>query len=207
MKKVYILTIILLVSFMASACANKAVKPVVNAYTLEDFNYPCMKIDFSDQVRYIDMSTVKEEDNIALLYNLEMPGYEINVVKMYALKGSFSLESLPSLYDNPSKLFEITSTDNPDKSAVIVLDDKKDGIYIKGSVGYFIQSDRMVRVNVSRLIKKSGTFKYSGLEDWSNSTIGKRTIENMKTVVDSVYASLTTTQCPNKADLNTEWWK
>ncbi len=206
MKKVYILTVILLASFMCSACANKAAKPVVNAYTLEDFNYPCMKIDFSDQIRYIDMSTVKEEDNIALLYNLVMPGYEINVVKMYALKGSFSLESLPSLYDNPSKLFDIASTDNPDKSAVIVLDDKKDGIYLKGSVGYFIQSDRIVRVDIIRVIKKAGTFRYSGLDEWRNSTIGKRTLENMKTIVETVYSSISTISCPNKSDLNSNWW-
>ena len=137
-----------------------------------------------------------------------MPGYNIEVVKMYALKGTtFSTESLPSLNDDPSKLFEISSMENPDKSATITLEDTKDGIYLQGSVGYFIQSDRMVRVNISRLIKKSGTFRYSGLEDWSNSTIGKRTVENMKTIVDSVYSSLTTTQCPNKTDLNSNWWK
>ncbi len=206
MKKRYILAVVISSLFILSSCANKAVKPVVNAYTLEDLNYPCMKIDFSDQIRYIDMSTVKEEDNIALLYNLAMPGYEINVVKMYALKGSFSLESLPSLYDNPAKLFEITNNENPDKSAVIVLDDKKDGIYLKGSVGYFIQSDRIVRVDINRVIKKAGTFRYSGLDEWRNSTIGKRTLENMKTIVEAVYASITTTSCPNKSDLNSNWW-
>ena len=182
MKKVYILIVILLVSFMFSSCANKAVKPVVNAYTLEDFNYPCMKIDFSDQIRYIDMSTVKEDNNIALLYNLVMPGYEINVIKMYALQGSFSLESLPSIYD------------------------KKDGIYLKGSVGYFIQSDRVVRVDINRVIKKAGTFRYAGLDEWNNSTIGKRTLENMKTIVETVYSSISTTSCPNKSDLKSNWW-
>lgn len=206
MKRVYIFAVMILSLLIFSGCANKAVKPVVNAYTLEDLNYPCMKVDFSDQIRYIDMSTVKDGDNIALLYNLAMPGYEINVIKMYALQGSYSLESLPSLYDNPSKLFEITSTENPDKSAVIVIDDKKEGIYLKGSVGYFIQSDRIVRVDISRVIKKSGTFRYSGLEEWQNSTIGKRTIENMKAIVETVYASITTTSCPNKRDLNSNWW-
>ncbi|MDY5051424.1 MAG: hypothetical protein SPF17_08365 [Candidatus Mucispirillum faecigallinarum] len=206
MKRIYISAFIILSLFIFSGCANKAVKPVVNAYTLEDLNYPCMKINFSDQIRYIDMSTVKDGDNIALLYNLEMPGYDVNVIKMYALQGSYSLESLPSLYDNPSKLYEITSTENPDKSAVIVLEDKKEGIYLKGSVGYFIQSDRIVRVDIIRVIKKSGTFRYSGLEEWQNSTIGKRTIENMKSIVETVYASIATTSCPNKKDLNSNWW-
>lgn len=206
MKKIYIFAVIILSFFIFSGCANKAVKPVVNAYTLEDLNYPCVKVDFSDQIRYIDMSTVKDGDNIALLYNLEMPGYDVNVIKMYALQGSYSLESLPSLYDNPSKLYEITNTENPDKSAVIVLEDKKEGIYLKGSVGYFIQSDRIVRVDIIRVIKKSGTFRYSGLEEWQNSTIGKRTIENMKSIVETVYSSITTTSCPNKKDLNSNWW-
>lgn len=206
MKKKYIFAVIILSFFIFSGCANKAVKPVVNAYTLEDLNYPCMKVDFSDQIRYIDMSTVKDGDNIALLYNLEMPGYDVNVIKMYALQGSYSLESLPSLYDNPSKLYEITNTENPDKSAVIVLEDKKEGIYLKGSVGYFIQSDRIVRVDIIRVIKKSGTFRYSGLEEWQNSTIGKRTIENMKSILETVYSSITTTSCPNKKDLNSNWW-
>ena len=206
MKNIYIFAVIILSFFIFSGCANKAVKPVVNAYTLEDLNYPCMKVDFSDQIRYIDMSTVKDGDNIALLYNLEMPGYDVNVIKMYALQGSYSLESLPSLYDNPSKLYEITNTENPDKSAVIVLEDKKEGIYLKGSVGYFIQSDRIVRVDIVRVIKKSGTFRYSGLEEWQNSTIGKRTIENMKSIVETVYSSITTTSCPNKKDLNSNWW-
>lgn len=86
MKKVYILIVILLVSFMFSSCANKAVKPVVNAYTLEDFNYPCMKIDFSDQIRYIDMSTVKEDNNIALLYNLVMPAMKSMLSKCMLYK-------------------------------------------------------------------------------------------------------------------------
>lgn len=206
MKKVYILLLLMLLLFIA-ACSPKAAKPTIKVYTLEDNNYPCVKVDFLDQIRFIDMSKIKEGDNIALLYELETPGYNIEVVKMYALKGSFSTESLPSLNDNPSKLFEISSMENPDKSAVITLEDTKDGIYLQGSVGYFIQSDRMVRVNISRLIKKSGTFRYAGLEDWSNSTIGKRTVENMKNIVDAVYASLSTTQCPNKTDLNSQWWK
>lgn len=205
MRKTYILLIILSL-FLFSACANKAVKPVVNAYSFEDFNYPCMKIDFSDQIRYIDMSTVKEKDNVALLFNLTMPGYTVNVVKMYALKDTFSLESLPSLYDNPSKLYEISGDDNPDKSAVIIIDDKKDGIYLKGSVGYFIQSDRIVRVDINRVIKKAGTFRYAGLSEWQNSTIGKRTIENMKVIVEAVYSSISTISCPNKKDLNSNWW-
>ncbi len=129
MKKAYKIYIILFVAIFFCACANKATKPVVNAFTLEDFNYPCMKIDFSDQIRYIDMNKVKNNDNIALLYNIVMPGYEIKVIKMYALNDTtFSLESLPSLYNNPSKLFEISSDDNPDKSAVIVIDDRKEGI-------------------------------------------------------------------------------
>ncbi len=206
MKKIYTLCLILLIFCFISACANKAVKPVITAYSIEDLNYPCMKIDFSDQIRYIDMSTVKDNDNIALLYNLAMPGYEINIIKMYALKGTYSLASLPSLYDNPSKLFEITNIDNPDKSAVIVLDDRKDGIYVKGSVGYFIQSDRIVRVDISRVIKKAGTFRYAGLDEWRNSTIGKRTIENMKSIVETVYSSISTVSCPNKTDLNSNWW-
>lgn len=206
MRKLFILFLLMLLTAV-SACSPKAAKPTIKVYTLEDNNYPCIKVDFSDQIRYIDMSKVKDGDNIALLYELVMPGYNIEVIKMYAVKGSFSTESLPSLNDDPSKLFEISSMENPDKSAVITLEDTRDGIYLQGSVGYFIQSDRMVRVNISRLIKKAGTFRYSGLEDWSNSTIGKRTIENMKNIVDSVYASLTTTQCPNKADLNSQWWK
>ena len=206
MKRVYIFAVMILSLLIFSGCANKAVKPVVNAYTLEDLNYPCMKVDFSDQIRYIDMSTVKDGDNIALLYNLAMPGYEINVIKMYALQGSYSLESLPSLYDNPSKLFEITSTENPDKSAVMVIEDKKENIYLKGFVVYFIQSDRIVRVDIIRVIKKTGTFRYSGLEEWQNSTIGKRTIENMKSILETVYSSITTTSCPNKKDLNSNWW-
>lgn len=207
MKKLYIL-FLLMVLIVISGCSPKAAKPTIKVYTLQDNNYPCIKVDFSDQIRYIDMSKIKKDDNIALLYELTMPGYNIKVVKMYALEGTtFSTESLPSLNNDPSKLFEISSMENPDKSATITLEDTKDGIYLQGSVGYFIQSDRMVRVNISRLIKKSGTFRYSGLEDWSNSTIGKRTVENMKTIVDSVYSSLTTTQCPNKTDLNSNWWK
>lgn len=206
MRKLSVLFLLILL-VAVSACSPKAVKPTIKVYSLQDNNYPCIKVDFSDQIRYIDMSKIKDGDNIALLYELAMPGYNIEVIKMYAVKGSFSTESLPSLNDDPSKLFEISSMENPDKSAVITLEDTKEGIYLQGSIGYFIQSDRMVRVNISRLIKKSGTFRYSGLEDWSNSTIGKRTIENMKNIVDSVYGSLTTTQCPNKTDLNSQWWK
>ncbi len=205
MKK-YIFLLLLLQLFI-TACVPQAAKPVVKVYTLEDRNYPCIKVDFADQIRYVDMSNIKDDDNIAILYQLTTPGYQIDVVKMYALKKAFSTESLPSLNNNPSKLFEISSMENPDKSAVITLEDTSEGIYLRGSVGYFIQSDRMVRVDINRLVKKTGTFRYSGLEDWRNSTIGKRTVENMKGMVDTVYNSITTTSCPNKTDLNSNWWE
>ena len=63
-----------------------------------------------------------------------------------------------------------------------------------------------MRVDISRVIKKAGTFRYSGLDEWRNSTIGKRTIENMKTIVETVYSSISTMSCPNKTDLNSNWW-
>lgn len=193
--------------FTVSGCGAKALKPSVSVYSLEDMNYPCIKVDFTDQVRYTGMSKIKKDNNLALLYQLDMPGYKIEVTKLYGLNNStFSLESLPSLNDNPSKLYEITNPDIPDKSAVITLEDKNKDIILRGSVGYFIQSDRIVRVDIYRPVQKAGTFKFAGVEDWQNSTIGKRSIENMKQIVETVYNTLTTKECSNGNNLNSKWW-
>lgn len=193
--------------FIISGCGAKALKPNVSVYSLEDMNYPCIKVDFTDQVRYTGMSKIKKDNSLALLYQLDMPGYKIEVTKLYGLNNStFSLESLPSLNDNPSKLFEISNPDIPDKSAVITLEDKNKDIILRGSVGYFIQSDRIVRVDIYRPVQKAGTFKFSGVEDWQNSTIGKRSIENMKQIVETVYNTLSTKECSNGNNLNSKWW-
>lgn len=206
MKRLYISVIIILL-FTVYGCGAKALKPSVSVYSLEDMNYPCIKVDFTDQVRYTGMSKIKKDNNLALLYQLDMPGYKIEVTKLYGLNNStFSLESLPSLNDNPSKLYEITNPDIPDKSAVITLEDKNKDIILRGSVGYFIQSDRIVRVDIYRPVQKAGTFKFAGVEDWQNSTIGKRSIENMKQIVETVYNTLTTKECSNGNNLNSKWW-
>lgn len=206
MKRLYISMVIIFL-FIISGCGAKALKPNVSVYSLEDMNYPCIKVDFTDQVRYTGMSKIKKDNSLALLYQLDMPGYKIEVTKLYGLNNStFSLESLPSLNDNPSKLFEISNPDIPDKSAVITLEDKNKDIILRGSVGYFIQSDRIVRVDIYRPVQKAGTFKFSGVEDWQNSTIGKRSIENMKQIVETVYNTLSTKECSNGNNLNSKWW-
>lgn len=206
MKRLYI-SMLLVLLFIIAGCTPRALKPSVSVYSLEDKNYPCIKVDFTDQVRYTGMSKIKKDNSLALLYQLDMPGYKIEVTKLYALNNStFSLESLPSLNDNPSKLFEISNPDVPDKSAIITLEDKNKDIILRGSVGYFIQSDRIVRVDIYRPVQKAGTFKFSGVEDWQNSTIGKRSIENMKEIVETVFDTLTTKECNTTNNLNSKWW-
>lgn len=205
MRNIFIVILILLAAAL-NGCGAKPQKPRVSVFSFEDENYPCIRIDFPDQIRYSDMSKVSKDKGVALVYRLNMPGYKIEVSKLYALEGSWNTESLPSLYDNPSKVFEISDTENPDKSAVITIEENRDGIYLKGSVGYFIQSNRGVRVDIIRSIKKAGTFKAFGVEEWRNSTIGSRTIENMKNILSTVYESLSTRECTFKEGINADWW-
>ena len=189
-----------------AGCGAKPIKPIVSVYTLQDENYPCIQVEFPDQIKFNYLEKISDKDKIALLYSLAMPGYSIEVVKLYALEGVWNTESLPSLYDTPAKVFEILNTDNPDKSAVIVIEERSDGLYLKGSIGFFIQANRGVRVDISRPIKKAGTFKAYGIEQWQNSTIGQRSIENMKNIVTSIYKKLDTRECTSKDAINTDWW-
>lgn len=202
MKKVLILAII---GFVLTGCAPKAKTPIVNMYTFEDPNYPCLKIDFTDQIRLDNVKTKQKDNTLSILFDVYMPGYTIEIHKLYALKNTtFSLESLPSIHQGPSKVYEILSDDNPDKSAVIILDDLKDKVVLRGSVAYFIQSDRVVRVDILRTVKRAGTFKFYGMEEWQNSVSGKRTIENMKAIVDSVYESISLKECTVQKNVNTK---
>ena len=199
---------ILLLSFLGlvlAGCAPLAKKPIVNMYTFEDPNYPCIQIDFTDQIRFEGVKTKKKGDTLSIFFDVYMPGYAVEVHKLYALNNtSFSLESLPSLYEGPSKVYEILADENPDKSAVIVLEDLGDSVVLKGSVAYFIQADRAVRVDIIRTVKRAGTFKYYGMEQWQNSTSGKKSVENMKAIVDSVYQSITLKECNVQTNLKTK---
>lgn len=202
-KMIYLISLISL--FFTVSCAG-VVKPSVNMFTLQDENYPCIQVDFTDQVRYDDYSKKSKDDNIALIYYLSMRGYKIEVIKLYALEKPFNQDDLPTLNQTSAKIYEVASDDYGDKSAIITIEDKKEGIFLKGTVGYFIQPGRAVRVEILRPIRQKGTFMSGGIDGWLSSAIGKRSVENMKEIVNRVLATISTRECTLRKDINTKWW-
>lgn len=205
MNRVLYIFLFITILLFAVSCAG-VVAPSVNMYSLQDENYPCIQIDFTDQVRYDDYKKTSKDDNIALIYKLSMRGYKIEVIKLYALEKPFNQDDLPTLNQTSSKIYEVASDDYGDKSAIITIEDMKEGIFLKGSVAYFIQPGRAVRVDIYRVIRQKGTFIAGGMDSWLTSAIGKRSVENMKEIVNRVMSTITTRECTLRKDINTKWW-
>ena len=198
---------LLFVPFLfALGCSAKPAVPTVDIYTFKENNYPCAKVEFPDQIRLTDTTVEELNGDIALVYDLEMPGYKIQVVKMYANPDGWSMESLASLRSQASKLYEINGDITHDKSAVISVETMDGDIYLKGSVAEFLQNDRAIRVDVYRKVKKLGSFKKDSIEEWKNSATGNRTIINMRNIVDYVYENISSAECKYKSSIDMDWW-
>ena len=187
-------------------CSAKPVEPTVDIYTFKENNYPCALVEFPDQIRLVDTTVEELNGDIALVYDLEMPGYKIQIVKMYANQAGWTMDSLASLRSSASKLYEINGDVSLDKSAVISVESIDGDIYLKGSVAEFLQNDRAVRVDVFRKIKKLGSFKKDSIEQWKNSATGNRTIINMRNIVDYVYDNIASAECKYKSSIDMDWW-
>lgn len=187
-------------------CSAKPMAPTIDIYTFKENNYPCTMVEFPDQIRLKDVTLERSEGTVAVIYDLVMPGYNIQVVKMYAGELGWSLDSLASLHSNSSKLYEINGDVSIDKSAVISFVEMDKELYLKGSVAEFLQEDRAIRVDVFRRIKKIGTFKKDNLENWKNSATGNRSIINMRNIVDYIYGNITSIECKYKQSIDMDWW-
>lgn len=191
--------VILLVWVAVSACASGAASPNVSLYGFMENNYPCVNLEFPDQIRYDGMKTTDNKNELVLRYDLSIPNYKIEVYKLYAKNGGWSTETLPSLKEGAGKVYEISDIDNtPEKSAVITLEEIKGTIYLKASIAEFMQKDRAIRIDVYRAVKQYAVFRKNSVEAWKNSTTGVRSIENMKTIVDYVYKNMKITECKYK---------
>ncbi len=187
-------------------CSAKPVDPTVGIYTFKENNYPCAQIEFPDQIRLKDITLEKLDDNVAVVYDLDMPGYKIEVVKLYPGQAGWTLDSLASLHSNSSKLYEINGDVSIDKSAVISIVSKDGELYLKGSVAEFLQDNRGIRIDIFRKIKKIGTFKKDNIEQWKNSATGNRSIINMRNIVDYVYGNITAIECKYRHSIDMDWW-
>ncbi len=193
-------------SAFLAGCGAKPAAPTLGVYSFEENNYPCAKVEFPDQIRLKDVTMEEKNGDMAVVYDLDMPGYKIQVVKMYAGASGWSLDSLASLKSESSKVYEINGNENPDKSAVISLESIGGDMYLKGSVAEFLQNDRAMRVDVFRRIKKLGSFKIGNVEQWKNSATGNRTITNMRNIVDYIYGSISSAECRYKEAVDMDWW-
>lgn len=202
----FLIVFVIFISGAACAAAPKA--PKIDLHGLVENNYPCIAVRFPEQIRYEGMKTRKSDDDFAMIYNLALPNYRVEVLKLYSRGKGWSTETLPSLYDNASKVYEISDMDNtPEKSAVITLEEIKGDLYLKGSVAEFMQADRAIRVDVYRMVKKMGVFRNNVIDNWKNSTTGNRSIENMKTIVDYIYYNIKAVECEYKENIDSKWWE
>lgn len=196
----------LLLSAACAACAAKPAVPTVGVYTFEENNYPCAKVEFPDQIRLKDTTLEEKNGDVALVYHLDMPGYNVQVVKLYSGGAGWSADSLASLKNEASKIYEINDNENPDKSAVISVESIDGELYLKGSAAEFLQNDRAMRVDVFRRIKKLGSFKTGNIEQWKNSATGNRTIMNMRNIIDYIYRNMASSECKYKNSVDMDWW-
>lgn len=202
------LAIVITFIFSLYACAGAPANPKITLYGFTENNYPCVNVEFPDQIRYEGMRVKERGDNIVIVYDAEMPNYKIQISKLYSKGGGFSTESLASLKTEASKVYEIYDAENsPEKSAVITLEETDGSLYLKGSVAEFMQNDRAVRVDIYKEVKGMGVFRKNSIDKWKNSTTGNRTIQNMKAIVDSVYNKMSVVECEYKDGVDIQWWK
>ncbi len=199
------ITVLMIFSFFYG-CSAKPHNPTVDIYTFKENNYPCAQVEFPDQIRLNDTTLEKLDDNVAVVYDLDMPGYKIEIVKLYPGQAGWTLDSLASLHSNSSKLYEINGDVSIDKSAVISIVSKDGELFLKGSVAEFLQDNRGIRIDIFRKIKKIGTFKKDNIEQWKNSATGNRSIINMRNIVDYVYGNITSVECKYKHSIDMDWW-
>lgn len=198
---------LVLISIVLISCGPKAVSPIVDLESLEDLNYPCIKVGFLNQIRYHNLKVESNDEYFALIYYLSMSSYNIDIVKLYALVPGWSFQPLPELYDNVNKVYERVDPDNPKKSAVIALTRIDDDIYLKGVVGEFISDDRAVRVEILRAVKKGDVYRQGAIRKWLLSSTGKRTIENMKKLVNYTFENISNIECNIRGNIDMNWWK
>lgn len=198
---------LLFISIVLISCGPKAVSPIVDLESLEDLNYPCIKVGFLNQIRYDSLRVESNDDYFALVYKLSMASYMVDVVKLYALVPGWSFQPLPELYDSINKVYERIDPDNPKKSAIIILTRIDGDIYIKGVVGEFISDDRAVRVEIFRVVKKGDIYRQGVINRWLTSSTGKRSIENMKELVDYTFNNISNIECNIRGNINMNWWK
>ncbi len=198
---------LLIISVVLISCGPKAVSPIVDLESLEDLNYPCIKVGFLNQIRYDNLKIESNDNYFALIYHLSMSSYMVDIVKLYALVPGWSFQSLPELYDSMNKVYERTDPDNPKKSAIIALTRIGDDIYLKGVVGEFISKDRAVRVEIFRVVKKGDIYRQGVIKRWLASATGKRSIENMKKLVDYTFNNISNIECNIRGNIDMNWWK
>ncbi len=198
---------LLFISVVLISCGPKAVAPIVDLESLEDLNYPCIKVGFLNQIRYHDFKVEGSDDYFALIYRLSMASYMVDIVKLYALVPGWSFQPLPELYDTANRVYARIDSDNPKKSAVIVITRIDEDIYLKGVIGEFISDDRAVRVEILRVVKKGDVYRQGAIKRWLDSATGKRSIENMKKLVDYTFNNISNIECNIRGNIDMNWWK
>lgn len=200
------LPLFVLFVFLAG-CGAKPAAPTLGIYTFEENNYPCAKLEFPEQIRLLDITLEEQNGDMALVYDLDMPGgYKIQVVKLYAGENGWSLDPIASLKNETQKVYEISGEENPDKSAVISVEIMDEELYLKASAAEFLQNNIALRVDVFRRIKKIGFFKTGGVEEWKNSATGNKTIANMRNIINYIYANMASAECKYKETIDMDWW-
>ena len=198
---------LLFISVVLISCGPKAVSPIVDLESLEDLNYPCIKVGFFNQIRYDRLDIESNDNYFAFIYKLSMASYMVDIVKLYALTPGWSFQPLPELYDNVNKVYEKIDPDNPKKSAIIAITRIGDDIYLKGVIGEFISDDRAVRVEILRVVKKGDVYRQGVIKRWLGSATGKRSIENMKKLVDYTFNNISNIECNIRGNIDMNWWK
>jgi len=198
---------IISISAFFISCAPKYAEPLVDLKRLQDPNYPCIRIDFPDQIRLLDTKIKEIDDYLALIYELAMPNYKIDVVKLYSFTPMWSMAKLTDIHDGDAKIYEKIDFDDPTISAVILITVIDKDLFLRGSIGKFIASDRAVRIDIYRRIKTVGAFRRGAVDRWLASAAGKRTVENMKKIINYTFTNMKNVECSIHGNIDINWWK
>lgn len=202
--------ILLIFTVLLLASCAKTPAPQMTVNTMQDTNYPCVKIVFPNAVTYENLSKSKNGDESDLVYTLLMPSkpyYQITVTKKHTDSTSTDWALIPvsSQYDESAKVYDIPPTDeNMDRTAAVAIIEKDGDLYIRAAVGEYTRPDSMYLITVDRIVQKMEFARLFSLEKWQTTASGQKFIQDMRTQADWYYSHTEVLECGYSDKM---WWE
>lgn len=199
-----------LLLFISGCFASHA--PVMTMQSMQDSSYPCVRVSFPEQVRHEDSFQDVGENEAAVVHKLLMSGgYRIEVSKLYWRSQDVPHYRLSDRIEKNLVMAELPQNSMfPQRSALIYgevadLPDNKHEARIVGSVLDYA-ANVAIRIDIKKVIFTAGTFAPGAIPGWKESSIGQRTIENMRTILEAVARDAKVVSCQQQVRPEIRFW-